>query len=101
MSLDFSSLRTPAELDFVEKLASDYEFFARHIQRIDPKDLAETDNELRTVINALTHPSEAELLKGTIPFIFHPGQKKLDEFRVAMQKELGVVRIAVVKPRQV
>ena len=90
---------TPEQWEVHHLLLNDYEYFARHIQKIDAKDLVETDAQLTQIIQALE--DEQLSLAGTIPFIFHPGQARLHEFVTEMKRRRGLVRAALVKPRQI
>lgn len=76
---------------------NDYDFFARHIQRIEPKDLQIEDDDR----DALEILSGEDSIAGMIPLIFHPGQMRLHKFVTDMKMRRGVVRAALVKPRQV
>lgn len=93
------------DLKVHRRLMTDYAFFARHIQKIDPKDLKEPDLSMEAQIAALS-PEEDQVeeeltLAGTIPLIFYPAQLKLHNFVEQMKAETGRVRAAIVKPRQV
>lgn len=91
-----------------ERLRTDLEFFARHIQRIEPKDLviaddmsdAEMDYERQLRLQSDVLRGE-DSIAGMIPFIFRPGQRRLHEFVTDMKKRRGKVRAILVKPRQV
>ncbi|HEY9791437.1 MAG TPA: hypothetical protein V6D22_13620 [Candidatus Obscuribacterales bacterium] len=89
---------TEQEIEIHRRLVTDYEFFARHIQKIEPKDLTELDGDVLAQYDAL-HGEDS--IAGMIPLVPHPGQKRLLGFRTAMLAELGLVRAALVKPRQV
>lgn len=94
---------TPEEWETHQRLVQDYEFFSRHIQRIDPKDLV-LDEEVKAKIEALEFydPDFDDVsIQGTIPLIFHPGQVKLHRFVTDMKSRRGLVKAALVKPRQV
>lgn len=87
-----------AEYDVSYRLIHDYEFFARHIQRIAPKDLEEQDEKTKQLVRAITGDDP---LRGMIPFIFHPGQQRLHRAVQDQLKLTSRVRKALVKPRQV
>lgn len=89
---------SPEQWDAHNRLVHDYPFFARHIQKIEPKDLEEQDEDVLAQYDSL-HGEDS--IAGMIPLIFHPGQARLIQFVTAMQKELGLIRAALVKPRQV
>jgi hypothetical protein len=86
------------ELEVAQRLLYDYQFFARHIQKIEPKDLDEVDLDVKRGIQALV---DEDSTAGLIPFIFRPGQLKLHYFVEEMKLRRGKVRAALVKPRQV
>jgi hypothetical protein len=86
------------EWDLHQRLLTDFPFFSRHIIKIEPKDLQETDENFKESISIL---ADEDSLDGTIPLLFHPGQLKLYAAIKSMQDELGFIRIAMVKPRQV
>lgn len=79
-------------------LTTDFPYFARHIVKIEPKDLTETDEDIKQAVEALI---DEDSLAGMIPLILHPGQVKLHMFAKKMQEETGRIRVAMVKPRQV
>lgn len=91
---------TPDQLLVHERLFNDYEYFARHIQRIEPKDLAEEDPELIALQEAILG-ADVNPTPGMMPLIFQPGQLKLHHFVTDMKAKRGVVRCVLVKPRQV
>jgi len=93
---------SPRDQNIHERLVNDHEYFARHIQRIEPKDLLETDPEVRAAVEALTNDVDDETsLQGMIPLIFHPGQHKLGLFVSEQMAVHGFCYAALVKPRQV
>jgi hypothetical protein len=89
------------------RLLTDYPFFARHIQKIEPKDLTvqEPDDpdekDFDRLVRLQTQALMAESLAGMIPFIFNPVQWKLHLFCEDMLARLQLVRVAMGKPRQV
>lgn len=87
----------PSEREIHLRLRDDYEFFARHIQKIEPKDL-QLDEDMQERVGALQGEDSTA---GMIPLIFHPGQMRLHRFVTDMKMRRGVVRAALVKPRQV
>lgn len=89
---------TPEQAHLHERLVNDYEFFARQIQKIEPKDLTEADESVLAQYDAL-HGEDS--IAGMVPLVFHPGQQKLIQFADAMMREVGIIRLALVKPRQV
>ncbi len=89
---------TPEEYEFTQQLLYDYEFFARHVQRVEYKDLTEADPVFAECVDAF---KDDDSVVGLVPLIFQPGQKKLHDFVTDMKKRRGVVRAALVKPRQV
>lgn len=88
------------ELAIHDSLMNDYEYFARHIQRIEPKDLVEADDDIRALQEAILS-ADPEPTPGMMPLIFQPGQLKLHKFVTEQKARRGVVRVALVKPRQV
>src|ERR1700735_457849 len=80
------------------RLMTDYPYFARHVQKIEFKDLEESD--LFDRLEALRGDGQ-DSLQGTIPLIFNPGQWKLHHFLTEMKQRRGLIRAAIVKPRQV
>lgn len=80
-----------------QRLRDDHLFFARHIQKIEPKDIEETE-DLRGLVQALTG---SDSLQGLIPLLPRPGQAKLSHFVELQMQERGFARTACVKPRQV
>jgi hypothetical protein len=94
---------TGEQWEMHQKLWNDYEFFARHIQMIEPKDIildpnSEADQFIAQQFAAL---KDDESLAGMVPFIFRPGQRKLHAFVEEMKARRGLVMAALVKPRQV
>lgn len=95
---------TAYDLEIHQRLTTDHEFFARHMQKIDPKDLLEVDADTRNMIDALLAEDIADgedSLQGMIPLIFHPGQHKLCLSIQEDIKNQGYCFKALVKPRQV
>jgi len=91
---------TPQDYDAHIRLQLEHAYFARHCQRIEPKDLFEDEYKLQIEALNMEIPGE-DSLAGTIPFIFHAAQQRLSDFAMMMMLELGFIRIALVKPRQV
>jgi len=89
-----------ADFEFQQRLEKDYPFFARHAQRIEPKDLLETDEGVRMLAEALLEGDD-DPTPGMVPIIFRPGQGKLHAFVEEQMARRGMVRAALVKPRQV
>lgn len=85
------------DLETHEKLLKDYQFFSRHIQKIEPKDIV-INEEDEAQFEALWRDDSTQ---GLIPFIFRPGQLKLHNFVEKQKAEMGYVAAALVKPRQV
>jgi hypothetical protein len=80
-----------------QRLVGDYEFFSRHIQMIEPKDIVfEEDDEAK--FEALWREDSTQ---GMVPLVFRPGQLKLHKFVEEMKTRRGMVAAALVKPRQV
>lgn len=91
---------TREEQETHDRLMNDYEYFARHIQRIEPKDLTERDDEIAALQEAILS-ADPEPTPGMMPLIFQPGQMKLHQFVTDMKHRRGIVRCVLVKPRQV
>lgn len=98
---------TAEDWEIHSRLLTDYPFFARHIQKIEPKDLTiqeddpnEKDFERIARLQTLALQNQDDLA-GMIPFIFNPVQWKLHLFCEDMLKRRGLVRVAMGKPRQV
>lgn len=89
---------TPQEAEIHFRLENDHEFFARHIQQIDPKDLNEISPDVQAKFDALIGEDS---IAGLVPLIFHPGQHNLHMRIEEMKKRVGYVRLVIVKPRQV
>ena len=95
------------DFEIHQRLLTDYPFFARHIQKIEPKDLAVKDvddpdeKDFDRLVRAQVLALQENQLQGMIPFIFNPVQWKLHLFCQDMLKRLGFVRVAMGKPRQV
>lgn len=92
-----SGYLTPEELKIHARLVSDFPFFARHVQMIEPKDIAFTEDD-QAQFEALWREDSTA---GMVPFVFRVGQHNLDVFVNDMKRELGYVAAALVKPRQV
>ncbi|MDE2099355.1 MAG: hypothetical protein KGL39_19030 [Patescibacteria group bacterium] len=88
---------TAREWELHRQLVTDYQFFSRHIQKIEPKDI-EIDEALEAQFESLWREDS---IKGLVPFIFRPGQLKLHHFVEDMKRRRGLVKAALVKPRQV
>lgn len=89
---------TKEEWELHQALTNDFPFFARHIVKIEPKDLQETDEDIKQAVEALMGEDS---LAGLVPLILHPGQAKLYDFANKMKQDVGLIRVAMVKPRQV
>jgi len=89
---------TPQDYEFTQRLLHDYDFFARHVQRVEYKDLTEADPVFAECVDIF---KDDDSIVGLVPLIFQPGQAKLHEFVTDMKKRRGIVRAALVKPRQV
>lgn len=75
-----------------------HEFFARHVQKIEPKDLGEQDIDIERMFDSLFGEDS---IAGMVPLIFHPGQLKFHYFVEEQKARRELVRAALVKPRQV
>lgn len=92
---------TKEQMEIHDRLMNDYDYFARHIQRIEPKDLEERDEEIAALQEAILS-ADPEPTPGMMPLIFQPGQMKLHRFVTDMKRRRGgIVRCVLVKPRQV
>lgn len=88
---------TREEWEFAQRLLHDYDFFARHCQKIEPKDLDEEDEFAAQLISAMQDDNSTA---GMIPLILQPGQRKLHDWATEMKIRRGLIRAALVKPRQ-
>lgn len=87
---------TQEEIETHTRLMTDYQFFARYIQMIEPKDITLQPDEM-ALIEAVT---DEDSLAGMIPLIFNPIQTAFHLFIEDMWKRRGLIRCAMGKPRQ-
>lgn len=97
MGRRMSDTLTGGQFEIHQRLTSDHEFFARHIQKIEPKDI-EFDDDDQAQFDTLWREDS---VAGLVPLVFRPGQMKLHMFVTEMKKRRGLVKAALVKPRQV
>ena len=90
-------IMTPEQYQTHLSLVKNYNYFSRHIQKIEPKDIQFDENDEEQFEALWREDSTA----GMVPFVHRPGQIKLDEFTQQMMREWGFVAAALVKPRQV
>lgn len=89
---------SPYQAEVHYNLQHNHEFFAQFVQRIEPKDLAERNPDMDWLLDSLFGEDS---LAGMVPLVFHPGQKRLHDFVTEQKHRRGIVRAALVKPRQV